>query len=84
MLNEILTEFRQTGGPLDLKELSLKLSVEYSALEGMLQTLVRQGKLREISLGSETCTECSRSSDCTHLRSGMTGGKVYELQETSG
>jgi hypothetical protein len=84
MLNEILAEFRKTKSPLDLKELSRKLDVEYSALEGMLQTLVRQGKLREISLGSETCADCSRSSDCAQLKTGVAGGTVYELPKKSG
>jgi len=79
MLAEILKAFEKNDGPVDLKRLSRELSVEHSALEGMLQTLVRQGKLREISPGSETCADCPRSSGCTYLQSGESGGKVYEL-----
>ena len=83
MLSKILRAFEQTSGPVDLNELSRSLNVERSALEGMLALLVRQGKLREISLGSDTCVHCSNRSDCTQLQAGSTGGKVYELPARS-
>jgi hypothetical protein len=84
MLAEILRAFEKNEGPVDLGRLSQELSVERSALEGMLQTLVRQGKLREVLPGSETCADCPRSSGCTYLQSGETGGKVYEIVKKSG
>lgn len=79
MLSEILKNFRQTGGPLDLNELSRHLGIERSALEGMLEMLVRQGKLREVRLGSEDCAHCGSRSSCAHLQSDQIMGKVYEL-----
>ena len=55
MLLQIIDEFRKFSGPLDLNELSRRLGVEKSALDGMLQLLVRQGKLREVGSGTEAC-----------------------------
>lgn len=81
MLAEIIKTFRETREPLDLNELSRHLGVERSALEGMLELLVRQGKLREVSLGSETCAHCGSRLSCTHMQMGNLMGKVYELVE---
>lgn len=79
MLTEILKAFR-SGEPLDLNELGRRLGTERSALEGMLETLVRQGKLKEVNIGGETCGNCHGKTSCTALRSGMIG-KVYELAD---
>ena len=79
MLSEIIKAFEQADRPVYLNELSRNLDVERNALEGMLELLVRQGKLREISLGSETCADCSSRSGCALLRSGSPGSRVYEL-----
>lgn len=79
MLSEILKAFRQTGGPLELNELSRQLGAERSALEGMLELLVRQGKLREVRLGSDDCIHCGGRSSCAYLQVGNIMGKVYEL-----
>ena len=51
MLTEIMKAFEKDEGPVALNELALEMGVERSALEGMLQTLVRQGKLREVLPG---------------------------------
>ena len=83
MLSEILKAFKRAEGPMDLNELSRCLDVERSVLDGMLELLVRQGKLREISPGSEDCTHCGSRSNCAHLRSGDLMGKVYELAKKS-
>lgn len=64
---------------MDLKELSRQLGTERSALEGMLELLVRQGKLREVRLGLEDCARCSGRSSCAYLQVGNLTGKVYEL-----
>lgn len=83
MLSQILKAFRQTGGPLDLNELSRQLGAERSALEGMLELLVRQGRLKEVTIGSEDCAHCSGRSSCAYLQSDQIMGKVYELVEES-
>jgi predicted transcriptional regulator len=81
MLKEILKQFREAGGPLDLNALARKLNVERSALEGMLTTLVRQGKLREVEIGSADCRECRSRLTCAYLAGGAALGKVYELPQ---
>jgi predicted transcriptional regulator len=81
MLSRILKEFERAAGPMDLNELSQSLGIERSALEGMLGLLVRQGKLREIRPGSETCTHCDSRLSCAHLQSGHLLGTVYELPD---
>ena len=83
MLSKIIKAFEQADGSMDLNELSQSLDVERSALQGMLELLVRQGKLREITPGSEICDNCSSRFGCTHLHAGSQGGKVYELPQRS-
>jgi hypothetical protein len=78
MLTEIMKAFREAEKPMDLNELGRALGTDRSALEGMLETLVRQGKLKEINVGGETCGNCHGKSGCAALHSGMIG-KVYEL-----
>jgi len=79
MLVRIIGEFKQTDGLLDLNELSRRLGVERSALEGMLQLLVRQGKLREVGAGTETCAHCAGRLSCASIQMGNVMGKAYEL-----
>lgn len=83
MLGEILKQFRKTEGPLDLDELSRKLGTDRSALQGMLETLVRQGKLREVRIGSETCAHCGKRGACAYVSSGGMMGTVYEIENTT-
>ncbi len=82
MLTEIMKRFRDADHPLDVEQLGRELGVDRTALEGMLLTLVRQGKLKEVQIGSETCGRCSKSDSCLHLKSGLLG-KVYEVAEKS-
>ena len=79
MLSQILKAFREATGPLDLNELSRQLGTERRALEGMLETLVRQGKLREVSVGGQECSHCAGRLSCARLTSGNLMGKVFEL-----
>lgn len=83
MLSEILNAIKETGSPLDLNELSNRLGVEKSALEGALELLVRQGKIREVSIGSEECAHCRDRASCIHLMAGNLFGKVYEMADRS-
>jgi len=78
MLSQIIDEFRKSSGLLDLNGLSQRLGVEKSALDGMLQLLVRQGKLREIGLDTEACTHCAGHLSCASIQAGNVG-KAYEL-----
>jgi len=78
MLSRIIDEFRKSSEPLDFHKLSRRLGVERSALEGMLQLLVRQGKLREVGPGTEACTHCAGRLSCASIQTGNVG-KAYEL-----
>ena len=75
MIKQILAEFDRADAPLDLDELSQRLKIQKSALQGMLQTLVRQGKLKkdseaagsEPSCGRFQCMGCAASSKCPFI-----------------
>jgi hypothetical protein len=47
MLRQILIKVRLADSPTSLNELSHKLGIERSALEGMVDYLVRRGKLQD-------------------------------------
>ena len=79
MLSEIMKTFRETNEPMYLKELSRRLDVDKSALEGMLTTLVRQGKLREVAPGTSDCAGCKRRLTCAKIQTGQARPKAYEL-----
>ncbi|MCK4598939.1 hypothetical protein KAU37_03835 [Candidatus Bipolaricaulota bacterium] len=79
MLSRIREAFEKAVGPLDLNELSHRLGVEQSALDGMLEFLVRKGKLREIGLATEACTHCGSRLSCAQSATTTPMGKAYEL-----
>jgi hypothetical protein len=80
MLTQILNEYRKSGGAVSLDALSRKLGLEKSALEGMLETLVRQGKLRETTAPSFSCGGCHGGScaGCGSHKIFASMGKSYE------
>lgn len=47
MLQEILKEIRTSNSAINMNEMSRKLGVERSALEGMISQLVRMGRLKD-------------------------------------
>lgn len=77
MLSQILGELESAGGAIDLNELSRRLGVQRSALEGMIETLVRKGRLREVKVGetSPVCVHCAKRASCISVGT----GKVYEV-----
>jgi hypothetical protein len=79
MLSQILNEFQQNPG-LCLDELSQKLAVEAGALEGMLQTLVRKGRLLEIDPGQAACQACPAKGGCL-LIGGLGKGYILTPQQ---
>jgi hypothetical protein len=81
MLSRILKELRNSGNVIDLDGLSKRLGVERSALDGMLVTLVRQGRLREVcTAGPSGGCHCGGSCrGCELCNSGGTIVKSYEL-----
>jgi DNA-binding IclR family transcriptional regulator len=80
MLSRIIKELERAGGAIDLNELSRRLGVQRSALDGMIETLVRKGRLREVEAGEPPpmCASCGKRSACTL----MSIGKAYEVVNT--
>ncbi|GIK39907.1 MAG: hypothetical protein BroJett011_37400 [Chloroflexota bacterium] len=69
MLKQILAEFEQKPTTLCLDELSQKLAITPSALEGMLDTLVRKGRLLEVSATHNACHTCPARAGCVIISS---------------
>ena len=59
MLQEILKVFHGDE-LLNLNELARRLNVAPTALDGMLETLVRQGKLRRVASADSVCRTCQQ------------------------
>lgn len=88
MLEEVINLIRATDRPVSLQTLSQKLSVEQSALSGMLDLLVRKGKLDIIQAsasGSENdcdesqCLGCIKANACPFIAKMPV---TYALKET--
>jgi hypothetical protein len=47
MISQVLREIKKSGSTISLDELSRRLEIEASALEGMLEYCVRKGILRD-------------------------------------
>jgi hypothetical protein len=79
MLERLLASVRETNGPISFDDLSKRLQVERSALEPMLELLVRKGLLTEwadgeaaVACGSGSCgTSCSGVQGCPFMAGGM-------------
>ena len=68
MLRQVLQEIELARGPININELSQKLGIERSALEGMIEFWVRKGRLRsgnQDAAITEVCTTGSCSCACS-------------------
>jgi hypothetical protein len=71
MLISLLREIELAQGTVRLDDLSHKLGVERSALEGMIAFWVRKGRLRgdqEIALPPDTCSSVVCAGSCPGLQ----------------
>lgn len=86
MLSQILREFRESGGVINLNELSQRLGVARSALDGMLETLQGQGKLTEVAetVVTDGCHDCSSCHVCKHNQREENMVKAYQMAVSSG
>ncbi len=64
MLRKILQALEGHPQGLCLEELAYRFHVQPSALEGMLQTLLRMGRLVEVTTGSNRCAACPLATHC--------------------
>jgi len=83
VLSHVLEQFEKAEGPLTLREMARRLGIERSALEGMVQFLVRKGKLRQVGLDTAACAQCGLRFACGYHLSGRLMGTAYELVENS-
>jgi hypothetical protein len=68
MLHQVLQAFEQTEGPVQLDELSRRLGIERSALDGMIAFWVRKGRLKDSALegcGGGCAAHCGGTSSCS-------------------
>lgn len=80
MLEKIMKEVKDAKGPLTVRDLSRRLGVEESAMEGMLEFLERKGRLSVYRPGGEceecaatTCLECVFRGSCPGAADGKGG-----------
>lgn len=71
MLWRVLHEVERAQGPLDLNELSRRLDIERSALDGMIQFWVRKGRLVDNSTGAGCVTVACANHGCGGCASGQ-------------
>ncbi len=69
MLHQVLQAIESAPGAVNLNELSQKLNIERSALDGMIQFWVRKGRLKDDSQPAQSSC-CSTTSSCGHSCSG--------------
>ena len=85
MLTGILQALREATEPLGLAELASRLEIEPSALEGMLEQLVQQGKLQKSEeMSVEECESEHRSGMYGNLCAFLTHDNAatrYEIVE---
>lgn len=65
MLTELLRLLDAHQGGLDLQELGRRLDAQPSAVAGMLETLIRKGRVTEIGADCGICDSCVLASRCT-------------------
>jgi hypothetical protein len=68
-LRRVLDEIQTARGPVSLSDLSLRLGIERSALEGMLQFWIRKGRLKEMDAGTAVCLEGDCTGSCRGIES---------------
>jgi len=71
MLTQVLLEIKSAQNSLNLSELSHKLDIDRSALDGMIQFWVRKGRLRdddaELAAVMSTCSPSSCGGSCAGM-----------------
>jgi hypothetical protein len=67
MLNQVLQEIETAKGPITMGELSRKLGIELTALEGMIQFWVQKGRLQVDDQSSDADCGCGSSGACATI-----------------
>lgn len=83
MLRQLLATFHHTPGPISLDLLAAQLDLDRSVLEGMLNELVRLGRLVRIEdRTGAACAACGLKNGCPYVLS--VTGVYYALPEMVG
>lgn len=64
MLSQLIHLLEGSEGEVDLTAISRALKAEPSAVSGMLETLVRKGRVIEVTPACGVCDTCGLSSQC--------------------
>ena len=64
MLSQLIHLIEESDGEVDLVAVSRSLNAQPSAVAGMLDTLVRKGRVVEIGPDCGVCDSCGLSSQC--------------------
>lgn len=64
MLTKLLRLLEQNQGQLDLAELSQQLDAQPSAVAGMLEMLIRMGRIDEMGVDCGICQTCGLRNKC--------------------
>ena len=79
LLRQVLQEIESAQGPISLNDLSRKLGVEPSALEGMISFLVRKGRLQQDAASLHPDTGAIHAS-CTDQDCGSVCGRKRDIR----
>jgi len=77
MLQQLLQLLEESQRSCQIAELSRKLNAQPSAVEAMLETLVRRGRVVAVEAGSQLCAECVLNGKCDVP---VVKGRRYTLQ----
>jgi hypothetical protein len=64
MLSELLRLLEENPGELNLSEIGRRLNAHPSAVAGMLETLIRKGRVVELGADCGVCSDCSLQANC--------------------
>ena len=64
MLSQLIHLLEENEGEMDLATVSRSLDAQPSAVSGMLETLIRKGRLIEIGADCGICDTCGLNSQC--------------------
>ncbi|MCE1254001.1 MAG: FeoC-like transcriptional regulator [Anaerolineae bacterium] len=76
MLTAIVNEMRNSSGPVTLRYISRKLSLDESAVEGMIETLIHKGIVRDHARylqELQTCGDVSFCNGCSQKNCPVSG-----------
>jgi hypothetical protein len=80
MLNQLLALLEAKESGLSLAEIGREMKSQPSAVQSMIELLVRKGKILEVGPDNKVCSTCGLESDCNLLKA---RGKRYVLASRS-